>query len=583
MPSITSWTRLEPRARNETMTTSLQARIHDPLWLLARQWQLGEFQGEDNGSPIRAELQIEQSQLEKYLPGRPNASSSTSSKSFENNLPLEAWVEREPVRQAMNYRLAAEAGLQFMRFAGPTLTEGERTDILSKYAIKPPSEDDRRNFDSATLRFLSVMAGRVIDGLLLRSESARPGKKDILPDNAPFNAIQGEPRNRVIDATTAWLDWYDTLFSQPQHDAAWVSGRMEYEFAVSAPAPSSSRVKGELVLVAPEHSEGHLDWYSFEVDTKHNLGASGKPQTPAPIVVIPAPIHFRGMPATRFWEFEDAGVNFGGLDTAPEDLGRLLLAEFALIYGNDFFVIPIEFAVGSICSIASLRVINTFGEVDIIQSTSKTDGAKSPWRMFCVSPLDERVGTQSAPLDFLFLPPALGASFESASVEEVLLLRDEMANMAWAVERIVESPSGRPLNRFESYQEERRRQEAADPNLTTPRSGQLEYRLATSVPPYWIPLIPVQTGWPGRNVELRLDGLNKPLGQLLKSTTAGQALALNEEEVPRAGARVTRAYQYARWIDGSTHLWIGRRKQAGRGEGSSGLRFDVVEPGSAEK
>jgi hypothetical protein len=64
------------------------------------------------------------------------------------------------------------------------------------------------------------------------------------------------------------------------------------------------------------------------------------------------------------------------------------------------------------------------------------------------------------------------------------------------------------------------------------------------------------------------------LGRILE---AGQPLTLFEEEVPRSGARITRAWQLARWIDGSTHLWIGRRKQPGRGEGSSGLRFDVLE------
>jgi hypothetical protein len=28
------------------MQDGLQARIHDPLWLLARQWQFGELKGE---------------------------------------------------------------------------------------------------------------------------------------------------------------------------------------------------------------------------------------------------------------------------------------------------------------------------------------------------------------------------------------------------------------------------------------------------------------------------------------------------------------------------------------------------------
>ena len=42
MPSITSWTRLEPHCRNAEMDTSVQARVYDPLWLMARQWQVGE-------------------------------------------------------------------------------------------------------------------------------------------------------------------------------------------------------------------------------------------------------------------------------------------------------------------------------------------------------------------------------------------------------------------------------------------------------------------------------------------------------------------------------------------------------------
>ena len=51
-----------------------------------------------------------------------------------------------------------------------------------------------------------------------------------------------------------------------------------------------------------------------------------------------------------------------------------------------------------------------------------------------------------------------------------------------------------------------------------------------------------------------------------------------EEEIPREGIRVTRNYQLTRWQDGSTHLWIGRRKVVGSGEGSSGLQFDMAKP-----
>jgi hypothetical protein len=51
---------------------------------------------------------------------------------------------------------------------------------------------------------------------------------------------------------------------------------------------------------------------------------------------------------------------------------------------------------------------------------------------------------------------------------------------------------------------------------------------------------------------------------------------IEEEEVPRAGRIVQRVYQRARWHGGKTFLWIGRRSQTGRGEGSSGLVFDHI-------
>jgi hypothetical protein len=99
------------------------------------------------------------------------------------------------------------------------------------------------------------------------------------------------------------------------------------------------------------------------------------------------------------------------------------------------------------------------------------------------------------------------------------------------------------------------------------------------VPDYWIPLVPV----PQPNI----GGIRLQRGALARTGGGGPATAqrrilgvagpllLFDEEVTRAGAHVTAAYQYARWIDGSTHLWLGRRKTAGRGEGSSGLRYDA--------
>jgi hypothetical protein len=74
-----------------------------------------------------------------------------------------------------------------------------------------------------------------------------------------------------------------------------------------------------------------------------------------------------------------------------------------------------------------------------------------------------------------------------------------------------------------------------------------------------------------------------PRGQILRLTPADpQAilttdfLRLEEEEVPRDGIEIKRAFNYTRDAEGRALLWIGRSKKTGRGEGASGLRFDVV-------
>lgn len=588
MPSITSWTRLEPRARSEDMRTSLQARIHDPLWLLARQWQFGEFQGEDAGSPVVARLRAECSRLTRYHPGPLTNGVTAFGQTYDSkSLPLETLVERESIHHEVdahpNGRLAAEAGLHFLRLLEASGTGTYRAVYLARYALEPPSDEERRLLDVNSIRFLDVMAHRVPDGGRLYADlraALRP--PDGEPGTLPAEPVIAEAdRENVTKAAKTWLDWYETLFSEPAtEESPWIPERMEYEFAVSA-----RTADGELVLAAPEYVEGHLDWYSFNVYPNASLGAGEGDGEPEIIrTLIPAPVSYRGMPASRWWEFEDAQVDFGAVEAGPEDLMRLLFAEFALIYGNDWFFIPFEVEVGSICRIRSLVVTDTFGERTLIRPYTQVDGPDSPWRMFCPC-LDRRASSSNAepPDDVFLLSPALAASLQGSPVEEVLFLRDEIANMAWAVERVVESPSGRPLDRFEAFLEQRRREENERGDLPQQSTAPLVYRLATSVPDHWIPLIPVQEQ-DKRSIRLKRGKMLRgraedlvtpePQGRILELR---RELSLFEEEVPRTGALVTRAYQYARWIDGSTHIWIGRRKQPGRGEGWSGLRFDIVE------
>src|SRR5262245_66256589 len=72
-PEPPGWTRLEPQSRSGDPTPGLEARVHDPLWLLARQWQFGEFQGEDAGTPLTAHVETLAARVTAWQPGAPGA------------------------------------------------------------------------------------------------------------------------------------------------------------------------------------------------------------------------------------------------------------------------------------------------------------------------------------------------------------------------------------------------------------------------------------------------------------------------------------------------------------------------------
>jgi hypothetical protein len=380
-------------------------------------------------------------------------------------------------------------------------------------------------------------------------------------------AIPSASRTAVRRVLGRWLAWFEREIIEPASPAAgaWDPHRLEYAFATAATTSS-----GELVLGASEYADGHLDWHSFSA-AGGSLGASAASQPPSSIALrptLPAPVGYAGKPADRFWEFEDSAVHFGAIDAGPTDLTRLLLVEFALVYGNDWFVVPARVPVGSLARITRLEVRDTFGVVSTAERSRDT-GA-TPWSLFEVDGADG-----------LFLPPALADTLTGDPIEQVALFRDEMANMAWGVERRVQGASGDGYDRADEASRVAAQQQVDGPPVDT----QLVYRLATTVPEHWIPFVPVAAAGsaPERPVvelqrravvRVERDGERRrvePRGAIIGG---GGDLRLAEEEVPREGAVVERSFQFARWFDGRSLLWLGRRKGAGRGEGASGLRFD---------
>lgn len=377
------------------------------------------------------------------------------------------------------------------------------------------------------------------------------------------------------------------------NDDAWVAPQLEYQFAASAPLPGGS----EKVYVADEYYQGQLDWYSMDVDASIAAldpvtGSTNTGLPPdAPQTMIPIPVSFAGMPNTRWWAFEDNKTNYGDINAATTDLAKLLFIEFALVYSNDWFVIPYTLPTGVIAAVRGMVVNNVFGERLWIEAADR--GADADWKRWSMFTVNVRGAANAAADPSLLLLPTVAKIQESVPTEEVMLLRDEVANMVWGVETVVPLATGESKRGIEAARQAldyltARLGAVAPPK--TPPAAPIRYNVMNTAPENWIPLIPVHVPGSNRKIQIQRAALPRiiegnpappekvePRSVLLREgLDAGKTYFIFEEEVPRAGTRLTQLFERTRWTDGRVYTWLRVRRQTGRGEGSSGLAFDEL-------
>jgi hypothetical protein len=593
LPTVTVFNRLEARPRTRAFTRALRAEVRDPLWMLSRQWQLGEFEGDDAGSPLLAKLQLARTELTRYRPGE------HPSEAIAAPLPLEARVERRPLPLGSPDRLLAldvrlAMGRYWLKLVAGV---GDHRDaFIEAYPVTEPdpmatADADRAAHPEAWQAFAAA-AGRAMDGGALLAHLAES------PAHHAYDGVAGiDPGDHaaIDDRAQRFRAWIARTFAEPEAADAWDPARLEYSFACSAPA----RTGGETVYVAEEHHGGHLDWWAFDSDPEQaglGPGAPADPAAPVPVVeeprtMIPANVTFEGMPSTRWWAFEDRRTNFGSVDAATTDLAQMLFVEFALVYANDWFVIPADLPYGSIAEVRGLAVTNVFGERTWVEPAGA--GPDDDWQRWSLFGVSVR-GEDGAADTRLLVPPVVPKIQEGPQVENVTLLRDEMSNMVWGVEQTVPLPSGDAKRGIEAARETlayHRRLAGEPPPATLPRVADIAYRVMTSVPENWIPFIPVHTPGSVRDVQLQRASLPRTLGgagapdqpepveprtTLLREGLPDAPYHLHEEEVPRAGIEVAQGFQRTRWRDGRVVMWLAARRRIGRGEGTSGLAFDQI-------
>ncbi|MBO9618059.1 MAG: hypothetical protein J7539_03400 [Niabella sp.] len=563
--SITAYNRMEPRARSENFDKSLRAEVRDPLWYLTRQWQMGEFEAEDAGSAIDARVVTQKIHIDRI------ALKGTDGRAYSEAIPMEALVEREAI--PFTLALKIQVAQYFLKLHSPALSAKYVSKYLTLYPIEAGKEADYKGQVDGLNLYTSVYK-RAFDGQKLYADIAAGTFKT----NAGIIDPGDEAAINLI--IPVFQSWYARQYTQPAQpgDVAWIPEHLSYNVSIAAPDAFQSQV----VLSSDHYHQGQLDWFDFdEVQNGPSLSIdypaqASTPETADPLSFIPNAAGFKGMPNPRFWEMEEGQVNFGKLNAKTTDHLLLSFAEFGLIYANDWFVIPYKMPVNTLCEITGFVVTDVFGERTLIQAADA--GADSDWQrwsLFNISNKDQ-IGNYNRQF---FLPSTLTRTLQSDPIEQVNFVRDEMANMVWGIEDTIPDATGVGINGHDAADKAGVLPEPIDNSVAN-----IRYLLGTTVPENWIPFLPVHA--PGSNQSIRFQRAAMPkLGVPPKDVVKAKGVLLqevqphffiNEEEIPDSGTLVTRYYQRARWYNGKTFLWIGRRTQTGKGEGNSKLAFDQI-------
>jgi hypothetical protein len=582
------WSRLEPRSREIDFDDSLSARISDPMFLLGRQWQFGEFAGADAGSAIFATMARQVSSVSVQGAG-PDDGVDALTEQLPISFPL---VVRARLGRTVLSRLDAAAAANGA--LDPPYDPNHYRELF--FGVFGPQDADptdpiavaRDNTAPRAVRARSLLRGHSVDGV--RVFDAVPA--DLTAATLPAALAAGIPpghQDLVLTVLLDYREWFAATYLCPDQNATngWQGDQLEYATTATASGGAT-----DTQLSAAEYRGGSMDWYSFDQDATVTATSPVSPDVDVRSV-FPVPAEFPGMPKPRWWQFEDSAVDLGKLTADATDAARIVVSEFALLYSNDWFTISCRQPVGSIAELQGAIVTDVFGWRTLIKPTvAPAGGDWTGWDAFSLAPRPS--GPPLAPLpQHLYLAKTLPHILDGEVTEQVVFVRDETADMVWAIEQRI--PDGLDGSRDAAQASVLLRQllapdepAAVDGTATT---AALRYILQTEVAENWIPFIPVHLSGQLRAIQLQrgvmrrtigpTDSLIRPLTSILRPGIDDDDVRLapyyvHEEEVSQAGVVVEGMLRRGRRYDGTPVVWNARRVGSGRGTGRSGLTFDEV-------
>ena len=577
--------KVEPRIRKDDLTQALSMKVYDPLWMLSRQWQMGEFRGNNAGTAVSVKCEVEQQDC------------STN--------PIEPITEQ--VNPAIDLLVRVESAMHYIEMIKKVGNPTGFLDIIKELQKKYPidwsgtgsrildcnaTKDAEDNLNTQRISFAKAFQNKAFDGYKLYLD---------MKDKQNNDNFIGKP----------YVDWFKKQYlPADQNNSHWNEQALNYTIDIKA---------GSRHFIGDRYQGGRLSWYT--VDDNGRVNSNTKPESET-IASLPTLARYPGAPNKRLWQFEDHAV-FMGNSTEQQTKANEMFLKFATLYSNDWMLIPLKTAIGKYITIKSIEVKDTFGVLHTIKRRASAEDTKSNnlqenWQMFTNSKYGTFDGSAE---DGLFFAPQLAATIESKPIEEVELLRDEMANMVWGVEKTVSDGCGFTLDEqlkavqlktvVDELENSKKPEpgkvslsENSGPERMTSTESDYRYTLQTHVPFNWIPFIPEQIKgkqqdygnhfdlW-GREMILRRgkmpchiltkNGYERyavlPISSILRKGLDGNKympLFINEEEVQQTGIRLIKNYQRTRWLNGKTYVWLGMYKRLAKFSENSGLEFDTL-------
>ncbi len=504
-----TYARLEPYPKALNAEAGFAAAVHDPLWFLARQWQMGEHQGENATSPVLAHYTL--SQLPIHAPDA----------GFNpQKIPAEAQVESE---------------------LGDWWTMGRRIRVGKLLAALPALQGEAKFFF-----------------------------RDPPP---PYENFVGCCDAKAVWFARADLGIADTVFgpdippAEPQSD--WDGERLIYQ-----QDESNAFHTHDHLLQVNQHSGGQMDWYSVDGIAKATPAASDA--TIRTTEVIPTQLQYPGAPNLRWWQIEDAEVDFGAYAPDPAHISTAMLTELIFSHSDDWFLFPVTAHAGHVAEMLDLKIIDAFGREYSSTEAEWQKGLRPPenWYLF---------NTAGLPDAALVLWHVAELPLESNVIERVQFGMDEQANLLWAVERVVDSREVRFDVRADPANP---KLNAGKPTGDAIKAREYMYVPSEGVVPHWHPYdfdestlkrILVQKGLADLSRKTPIAMPHPQATVLTKGEASTELHQIAPSAIPSNGIEIERRWQLARAMDGTPVLWIQRQRKPLRTPPARRLRFDVME------